>query len=300
VVSHPHAIDVSVHDGVVTLSGPILAHEAPRLLACAGDVPGVREVRDLLALHEHAGKVSALQGGNPRKGDRFELLQDNWSPSARLLTGMAGLGLIGRALAARGSLSALGLLAGGGLLLRSTTNRGLASLAGLGGHTHPVEVQKSILIRAPLSAVFEFWTRVGDFPQFMSRVRAVEQIDDVHSHWRVAGPAGAPVEWTSEITRIVPQELIEWRCDEHSRVQHSGRVRFEREGENATRVHVQLRYVPPGGVLGHAAACLFGADPKHALDADLMRMKSALENGKQPHDAAARRASVAARRENPF
>jgi uncharacterized membrane protein len=296
IVSHPHAIDVSVRDGVVALNGPILADEAPRLLAYVRDITGVREVQDLLALHAEAGNVSALQGGTPRTGDRFELLQDNWSPSARLLTGIAGVGLVGRALATRGLVAKAALLAGSSLLLRAGANRQLASLAGLGGQTHPIEVQKSILIRAPLAEVFEFWTRVNDFPQFMSRVRAVEQIDERHSHWRVAGPAGAPVEWTSEITRIVPQELIEWRCDEQSTVQHSGRVRFESQGEGATRVHLQLRYVPPGGALGHALACLFGADPKRTLDADLMRMKSMLESGKQPHDAAQRRAAVETRR----
>jgi uncharacterized membrane protein len=296
VVSHPHAIDVSVRDGVVALSGPILADEAPRLLDYVRGITGVREIRDLLALHAEASNVSALQGGSPRTGDRFELLQDKWSPSARLLTGVTGIGLVGRALATRGLVAKAALLAGSSLLLRAGTNRQLASLAGLGGQTHPIEVQKSILIRAPLADVFEFWTRISDFPRVMSRVREVEQIDERHFHWRVAGPAGAPVEWTSEITRIVPQELIEWRCDQQSAVQHSGRVRFERQGESATRVHLQLRYVPPGGALGHALACLFGADPKRSLDADLMRMKSMLESGKQPHDAAQRRAAAETRR----
>jgi uncharacterized membrane protein len=203
-----------------------------------------------------------------------------------LLTGIAGTGLLARSLARNGPLTSLALLAGSGLLLRAATNRPLADVVGLGPQRRFLEVQKSILIRAPLAQVFEFWTRVGDFPQFMTRVRSVETIDDVHSHWRVAGPAGVPVEWTSEITRVVPQELIEWRSDERSQVQHSGRVRFERDGDGSTRVHVQLRYLPPGGLIGHALATLFGADPKHGLDADLLRMKSMLENGKRPHDAA--------------
>jgi uncharacterized membrane protein len=94
------------------------------------------------------------------------------------------------------------------------------------------------------------------------------------------------VEWTAEITRMVPGELIEWHCDDQARVRHWGRVRFESDGEDATRVHVQLRYFPPAGAVGHVVATLFGADPKSGLDADLMRMKSMLETGNQPHDAA--------------
>src|SRR5687768_17465265 len=40
VVSHPHAIGVTVLDGVVTLSGPILTEEVPYLLAEANRVSG--------------------------------------------------------------------------------------------------------------------------------------------------------------------------------------------------------------------------------------------------------------------
>ena len=42
----------------------------------------------------------------------------------------------------------------------------------------------------------------------------------------------------------------------------------------------------PAGVLGHAVAAMFGADPKSEMDADLMRMKHMIETGKPPHDAA--------------
>jgi uncharacterized membrane protein len=255
-------------------------------------VPGVREIDDQLQVHESAGNISALQGGVARNGHRFELLQDNWSPSARLLSGSAGLGLIGSALRAHGPVSALLSLLGGGLLLRAATNRHLPSLAGLGTHGG-IEVQKSIQIRAPIAQVFEFWTRIRNFPSFMTRVRDVREIDDSRSYWRVSGPAGLPVEWTAQITRLVPHELIEWRCDDSAAVKHRGRVRFEADGADATQVHVQLRYFPPAGAVGHLVAMLFGADPKSGLDADLMRMKSMLETGHAPHDAARSRSETA-------
>ncbi len=286
VVSHPHAVHVTALAGRVTVSGPILAAEAPRLLATVRSVPGVHEVDDQLQLHDEAGNISALQGGVPRNGHRFELLQDNWSPTARLLTGSAGLSLLGSALRAHGPLALVRALVGGGLLLRAATNRQLASLAGVGSHCRDIEVQKTITIRAPIAQVFEFWTHIRNFPSFMSRVRDVRELDDSRSYWRVAGPAGLPVEWTAEITRLVPEELIEWRCDDRASIQHCGRVRFEREGAGSTRVHVQLRYFPPAGSVGHLVASLFGADPKSGLDADLMRMKSMLETGHPPHDAA--------------
>src|SRR5688500_10191474 len=52
VSSHPRAIDVLAHDGVITLRGPILAREVDALMATAESVPGVRRVIDHLDPHE--------------------------------------------------------------------------------------------------------------------------------------------------------------------------------------------------------------------------------------------------------
>ena len=49
---------------------------------------------------------------------------------------------------------------------------------------------------------------------------------------------------------------------------------------------MRLSYNPPAGAVGHAIAKAFGADPKSEMDQDLLRMKSLLETGKLPHDAA--------------
>jgi uncharacterized membrane protein len=118
----------------------------------------------------------------------------------------------------------------------------------------------------------------------MSKVRDVHVAGN-RSHWVVRGPAGIAVEWTSEVVRIEPNALIAWRSTPDSEVKHEGEVRFEPEN-GGTRVTVRMRYVPPAGALGHAVASLFGADPKSEMDEDLMRMKTLIETGRAPHDAA--------------
>ncbi len=45
--------------------------------------------------------------------------------------------------------------------------------------------------------------------------------------------------------------------------------------------------------MGHAVAALFGSDPKSEMDEDLMRMKTLIETGNPPHDAAERQPSRA-------
>jgi hypothetical protein len=132
VVSHPGAIHVTAQNGTVTLSGPILTHELPELLACANTVAGVNEVINNLEAHNEAENHPALQGGRERPGYQFEFFQENWSPTARLIAGAAGASLAfyggKRADALGAGLGTAGLL----LLTRGITNTGLMSLVGWG------------------------------------------------------------------------------------------------------------------------------------------------------------------------
>jgi uncharacterized membrane protein len=286
VVSHPHAIEVAVDQGHVGIAGPILAEEVRSLLRTVRAVAGVRGVSDHLTVHPEAGSIPALQGGSPRD-QRFELLQDYWSPATRLLAGALGAGLMLRSAHERGLWGALLGVAGGGLLARAVSNYDLSSLVGLG--ERGITVQKVINVDAPVAEVFRFWTDYQNFPRFMSHVRNVRQIADGRSQWVVAGPAGVPVHWTAEVTRMISGTLIEWRATGNSQVRHNGSVRFDPyPGGTAgrTRVSVRLSYVPPAGAFGHAVAALFGADPKSEMDADLLRMKTMIETGRAPHKSA--------------
>lgn len=290
-VSHPHAVEVAAEGGHITLSGPILSEEARPLLRCVRRVPGVRAVSDRLTVHEDAAGVSVLQGGQPAPGSRFELLQVNWSPAARLAVGSLGAGLIASAFRVRGSglCAALGLT-GSALVARSATNQTFSRLFGLRGG---VTVQKVINVDAPVSEVFAFWTDYQNFPRFMHNVREVQVHDDPSSptgepisHWVVAGPAGVPVQWNAQLVEMVPDSLLKWRSTGGSAVKHEGWVRFEANGHGGSRITVRLSYVPPAGAFGHAVATIFGADPKSEMDSDLLRMKTIIETGRVPHDAA--------------
>ena len=283
-VSHPHAIEVAAVGGHVSLIGPILSYEVRPLLKAVRRVAGVRAVSDQLTVYNEPGDVPALQGGEPRTGERFELLQENWSPTARVAVGGVGAALMLAATQARGALSALLGVSGGALVARAATNRDMASLLGFG--SRGIAVQKTIYVAAPVERVFEFWTDYQNFPRFMHHVRDVRQLADNRSHWVVAGPAGVPVQWTAEVTGLVPGELIEWRSVSESDVRHEGEVRFVGTTDGGTRISVRLSYLPPAGAFGHAVATMFGADPKSEMDADLLRMKSMIETGHAPHDAA--------------
>jgi hypothetical protein len=90
-VSHPHAVEVKVYDGTVTLKGEVLAAEANAAERAVARVPGVKAVDCRWDAHTDAEGVPGLQGPARPRHPVPELLQQSWSPTARLLTGTAAL-----------------------------------------------------------------------------------------------------------------------------------------------------------------------------------------------------------------
>jgi uncharacterized membrane protein/gas vesicle protein len=284
-VSHPKAVHVLAEQGHITLQGAILEHERDAVLRAVESTPGVVDVTDRLHGFENAGDIPSLQGGRDRQR-LAEWRQANWSPAMRLLAGIGGASLLGMGAARRRPFGLAALAAGSALLLRAARNEPFRETRRqvMRGR---IEVRKTITVNAPIEEVFETMSRYENFPQFMRNVRSVERRSDDISHWQVVGPAGVTVEWDSQTTRHEPNRLIAWRSLPGSTVEHEGSISFEPVEGRATRVTVEMRYRPPAGAIGHAGARLFGADAQTELDEDLLRLKTTLETGKPPRDAAA-------------
>jgi uncharacterized membrane protein len=285
IVSHPHAIRVSASSGVVTLRGPILRTEADVLIKALHRVPGVRDGIDEMERHDEAGNIPALQGDRAGPADRARI---RWSPTMRCIAGTAGVALATAGIIRRDGPGTLAALVGVGLMTRAGTNLPISSFVGISPRGRRVEIQKTITIDSPVGEVFTFWSWYENFPKFMSRVLDVRPTEDtMRSQWKVLGPAGMPVSFEAEVTRIIPNQRLEWRTVEGAIVAHAGIVMFEPVSDGRTRVQIRMSYNPPAGWLGHGVAVAFGVDPKHGMDADLARMKTLIETGHAPHDAAA-------------
>jgi len=286
VVSHPHAIVVKAVDGVVNLSGPILAEEVQPLLNAVISIGGVKDIENDLAKHDNAGDIPALQGGKRREGERFGPFKTTWSPTTRLVTGVAGSAMAiygGKRRGVVGSvIGSLGL----GLATRALTNVEAQQLVGIDPKARGIAIDKTITINAPIDEVFTYWSHPENFPEFMSHVRAVTRIGDGLYRWKVGGPAGLSIEWDAAITELDFNKSLAWQSRPGAIVDQHGVSRFTANPDGSTRIDVKMHYNPPAGVLGHEIAKLFGVDPKQEMDDDLMRMKSFIETGVHPHDAA--------------
>jgi uncharacterized membrane protein len=283
VVSHPGAIEVDVRNGEVHLRGPILSDEVDLVLSELCLVQGIRHLSDELEVHEEQ-ELPSLQGAG--KTPRLKAWKrDTWPPQLRLAAGFAGTALLlgSRQRSGLGRLAYAG--AGTGLLLRSAFNLPWSKITGLGAGRTAVEVRKSIFVDAPVEDVFHFWSNFENLAKFFANVKEVRRTEHPDEYqWTVAGPGEVPVQWRARVTKLVPNRMVGWKTVSDSIVQNAGRVDFEPEDEG-TRVEVLLKYNPGAGALGHAAAKLFGTDPKTLMDEDLVRMKTYLETGQPPRDA---------------
>jgi uncharacterized membrane protein len=170
-------------------------------------------------------------------------------------------------------------LMGLGLAARGVTNLQFKRLLGMDSQREAIDVEKVININAPVEELYNFWKNFENFPRFMAHVKEVKDLGDGRSHWKVTGPAGVPVEWDAKITREEPNQAIAWKSLPSETVKTAGIVQFHPNPDGSTRVTVRMSYTPPAGAIGHTVATLFGANPKQAMDEDLMRMKSLFEHG---------------------
>jgi uncharacterized membrane protein len=211
-------------------------------------------------------------------------------------------------LAAGGALTALGFtgrgptllssLLGGYLIYRAATGNcvgyqllGVSTSDSTAEQTaiaagHGTRVDHAVTVMKPAAEVYRFWRDFENLPRFMTHLEDVDTTTGGKSHWVAKGPLGMKVEWDAEIVTDKPNEVIAWRSLDGSDVDTAGSVHFrELPGGRGTEVRVELKYDPPAGKLGTAAAKLFGTSPEAQIRADLRRFKQILEAGEVPSTA---------------
>jgi uncharacterized membrane protein len=285
-VAHPSSIEVDAADGHISLSGKVLDREHDDLVDALKLVRGVKEIENRLDVHHEAENNSGPQGEMTGHGEPLDLLQDNWSPAVRFVTGAAGCGLMANCLAKRTPGAILMGTAGFGLLMRAATNMELKRVFGLGDSRRGIDLESCITIHAPVEAVFSLLANPENFPRLSESITSVRMIDTDRYLKTVTGPLGLTFHLEEIITRAKPYELLAWKSGSNSSIKYAKTARFHADGDARTQVHLRFTYNPVGGVLTHAAARIVGLDPKTILDDLLMRAKTYLETGRQPHEAA--------------
>ncbi|MET8992675.1 SRPBCC family protein [Nonomuraea wenchangensis] len=279
-VSHAHAVEVRVDEGIVTLAGDVLAAEDERTRRAIRRVPGVKGVEAVWTAHREAGGTSRLHGGRLRRPVP-ELLQVQWSPSVRFLAGTAAVVLWTLRLPGPFSTAARGVAVV--LAVRAATNLPLRRLTGINAGRRGIDVTAAVTVNAPPDAVWGLISDYSAFPKFMPHVYEVRlSADGRTSHWLVSGPGGTPVRFDASETRRVEGRELAWKSAEGELIAHAGTLRLAPVPGGRTQVQVRLSYNPVAGAAGHIVARLLGTDPERRLRQSLAMLKTHAEHAALP------------------
>ena len=131
---------------------------------------------------------------------------------------------------------------------------------------------ETVDVDVPVSTAYNQWTQFETFPEFLSFVQSITQLDDTHNHWRVK-IGTVEREFDAEITEQHPDERVAWRSTGGE--DHAGVVTFHKLSYTETRVTVQLDWEPQVFV-EHVGDAL-GIDDR-SVKKDLKNFKTFIES----------------------
>jgi uncharacterized membrane protein len=141
-------------------------------------------------------------------------------------------------------------------------------------------IEKTIEVDVPVSVAYDQWTQFEEFPQFMTGIEEVRQLDDSHVHW-VAEVGGERKEWDAEIVQQEPDRVVAWRST--GGLGNTGRVEFMPIDSGArTRVSVEMDYDTEGAK--ESLGAFVGADGRQ-VEKDLERFRELVEARQSPTGA---------------
>ena len=276
-VANPAAIQVTTNDGQITVSGRIPASEVDGLLAALQHVPGVRKLDHHLDL-QATGDQDSVTGTTKQSSE--------WPPLARVAASIGGTVLMGNCLVKKRTPLAIGFgTVGFGLCLRAVTNLPTNRLFGLARGPRGIDVEKTIVINAPITKVYELLSHPENYPRFSDTFKDVRRLGSDHYQKTMLGPGGLEILFDEIIPSRVENQFVASRSGPASQIQFAKQAQFRALDDQRTEVRFWLTYNRPLGILTHGAAWTTGVDPKALLDDLMMRAKSFLETGQQPHDA---------------
>jgi uncharacterized membrane protein len=132
-------------------------------------------------------------------------------------------------------------------------------------------IQQAIDVAAPVSVVYNHWTRFEDWPEFMHRIESAEQVDDATVSFR-AKIWGISKRFEADIVAQRPDRRIEWNVTEG--YAHTGIVTFHELSTNLTRVDLTLDVQPSNPIDKASRGMRF---VKRAVRGDLHRFKAYVE-----------------------
>ena len=134
------------------------------------------------------------------------------------------------------------------------------------------QILETIDVDVPVTTAYNQWTQLESFPEFLSEVDEITQIDDVTNHWKVS-IGGNHREFDTVIAEQLPDDRMAW-TSVGGEVDHAGVVTFHKLSDTTSRLAVQIDWEPKGLIETAGSALDI---PDRAVKSALTRFKDYIE-----------------------
>lgn len=148
--------------------------------------------------------------------------------------------------------------------------------------TLDASARAAVTIDRPADKLRTLWLEPETQPRIWSHFADVTASAAGAFDWVARGPAGGEYRWQTQ-TEASAGDALRWTSLEGTDVANAGTLRFRpAPGDRGTELHLQVRFDPPGGIVGEAASKLFHVVPREIVLTALYRFRALALTGEIP------------------
>ena len=140
----------------------------------------------------------------------------------------------------------------------------------------------SITVGRGADELHELWLRPTTQTRIWAHFADVAPVDAQTTEWVAHGPAGGEYRWRTQMRDTGPDE-IRWSTLDGADVANAGRLALRpAPGDRGTELHLDVRFDPPGGIVGQAVGKLFHIVPHEIVRKALYQFRALALTGEIP------------------
>jgi uncharacterized membrane protein len=144
------------------------------------------------------------------------------------------------------------------------------------------DAHAAVTIDRPADALLDLWLRPGTQSRIWAHFADVTPVDACTADWLARGPAGGQYRWRTH-AEIASVNEIRWASLDGADVPNTGTLVFRAApGDRGTELHLDVRFDPPGGIVGEAASKFFHIVPREIVLKALYRFRALALTGSIP------------------
>ena len=148
--------------------------------------------------------------------------------------------------------------------------------------TLDADARAAVTIGRPADELRALWLRPDTQSRIWAHFAEVTPQGERTADWTAHGPAGAKYRWRTEVADGGADE-VRWSSLDGADVTNTGSLTFRpAPGNRGTELHLDVRFNPPGGVVGQLAAKLFHVVPREIVLKALYRFRALALTGEIP------------------